>query len=411
VEGLSMFGSGVMPGFGPVIQLSARWFLPDVPATDQIREIVDPFGESAEGGVLEQFGPAWIKSLITGISADDQSAAFGNDMFDIYSAGLSSGEYGNNTPEEIEEGMESAKHKARWLFLIRGGAMALGAPSPPRPEFLAMDKDGRWGMMDALVKEYRALADDPAVGLDGANEAFMTKFGVDVFGLVQPSTYTGGKILPDSTGIAGEWARDHPDIAKRYPNIYGLFAPSDPEADFDIAVWARQKRTGERVPMDPDQRAKYNNDKLASTIYWNVKNRFGPYPNKGQKAYLSDLNARLQAEYPGYQENIGLPEKVDTDQRITEFSRALEDPALADSPVARPSQIYLAIRNRLNEAIKSSGAAESVASAKSAAPMRAYLRDLAERLATESPEFRKVWARVFEPELRDDSATVEGLSA
>lgn len=408
VEGLSMFGSGLMPGAGPVVQLSARWFLPDKPQFDQLREMIDPFGESAEGGILEQFGPGWAKALLSGFNMDDSDAAFGNDMFDVYSVGLSSGMYRNDTPEDIRDGLENAKQKARWLHIIRGGAMMLGAPSPPRPEFYAQDKDGRWTMMDALVKEYRKIQDEDP---ENSSALFLEKFGPAVFALVQPSTYTGGRVLPEATTTAGTWARTHQGLSEKYPAIYGLFAPKDPDAPFDIQVWARQKREEERIPLDPEQRAKWTNDRLAGSIYYNIKGRFGPFPNKMQKQYLSGLREKLKTDYPGFEENLGLPEKYKAEDRIKELEQAVKDESLADNPVTEPTKIYLAIRNRLNEAVQEAGIAQSVAKAKSTAPMRAYLRSLAERLVTQHPEFGDVWDRVFEPELIDDTATPEEVPA
>ena len=404
-EALSMFGSGLMPGAGPVIQLSARWFLPDKPRFEQIREMIDPFGESAEGGVVEQFAPAWLKAMVTGANMDESDAAFGNDMMDIFNAGLSSGMYRNDSPEAIRDGLENAKHKARWLHIIRGGAMLAGAPAPPRPEFLAQDKDGRWTMMDALVKEYRKIQEENP---EDASAVFLEKFGPGVFAVVQPSTYTGGRILPEATTTAGDWARKHEGLADKYPAVYGIFAPRDPDAPFDIQVWARQKREKERIPMEPEQRAKWVNDRLASAIFYQAKDRFGPFPNKTQKNFLSQLRTALMNEYPGFEENLGLPEKFKTEDRVKEISKAVEDPDLADNPVTEPTKLYLAARERLNSFAKESGVAESVVKAKGTAGARQWLRAFAEQLVVEHPEFGEVWDRVFESELTDDAAIPEG---
>lgn len=398
VAGLNMFGSGLLPGAGPMVQMPVRWFLPDKPKFDQIREFLDPYGEAAEGGTIEQFGPPWIKRLLRGKAADPGDKAFGDAIFSIYSAGLSNGKYSNSTPEAMAAGLEDAKHRARLLYVIEGVAAGVGAPNTPSHEFMAADKDGRWWMMGALKEEYRAFMDeDPRTAMT----RFVDKFGINVVSLVQPSTYTGGKIVSDASTASGDWARTHEDLIGDYENIYGLFSPSVNSDEFDSQTWARQQRNGERWPLNAEQRAKLANDKLAKTIFYNAKDRFGPYPSAPQKEVLRALHEALQREYPGYEENVGLPEGIKVEQKIADLERAVRDERLADNPVIGPTRAYLAARAKLNELAVGAGRA-NINAAKDMAPYREILRRLGNALADENPAFGNVWDRVLRSEIDID---------
>lgn len=410
VKGLNMVGSGLMPGAGPVVQMTARWFLPDKPRWDNVREMIDPFGDAASGGIVEQFAPGWLRNVITGKAADPDDRTFGDDIFQIVTADVSAGRSDVSTQEGMQEALEKAKSKARWLTVFKGFAQFAGSPTAMDPRFVAQDKDGRWQLIGALKEEYRKMQKDPEIGFEFATERFVEKFGTDLSLVMQGTTSTGGKILPDATRAANNWLRKHPELEQKYPAVIGLFAPSEDEADFDMQAWSRQREEEQRLALTPEQRIKLNNQRMANMVLYNVKEKFGPYPTEQQREGLQLLRTALKAEYPGFEEHLDLPENIKNEEKIAQLQEAVDDEELADQPVIGALKTYFTARDKLNQLAQASGR-KSIATARDMAEHRAVLRTLAKALIAEAPEFAEAWDRVLKREIDiDEEAVVSNVA-
>lgn len=406
VAGLNTFGSGIIPGLGPAVQIPVRYILPDKPQFDDLRKFVDPFGSSAEEdeGILEGQFPGWLKSAKRAFDADDSDRVFANAVKDTWAQGVSAGRYKTDTPDAIREGLDHAKSTARWLYVFKGLSSVLGAPTPPSPAFMAMDKDGKWHMAKALSEDYRKMIDDPAIGFEGANAAFVEKYGSNAAVFMQSKSYATVPTAP-TTGEFREWTRsgDAQALAEKYEDVFALFGPQG--EGFDYTQYLRNIESGATETLTPEQFAERTNHRQAQMVYYNFKDRFGPAPSKEQREWLSQLREKLRERFPGY--DVPLPGAIDkkkvTQQFIPQVERAVKDPALEGNEVAIATRAYLTLRQQATQAAEAAGYG-SFDQAKGAAPLRDWLRQILDKLVERTPDFAPMAERVFDREMTDDAS-------
>ena len=402
VSGLNMFGSGIMPGMGPVVQLPTRWLLPDKPQFDELRQFVDPFGATATQGegILEQNLPSYMTKLKTALAPSSSDRVFANTVKDVWAAGLSAGIYSSDTPEDIKDGLEDAKNKARGLYAIRGLASVLGAPTAPTPEMMAKDKDGHWLVASILADDLRKMQDED---YETSSAKFLEKYGNNAAAYLQAKSF-GTTAASPTTEDAASWLRANQDVAEKYPEIAGLFAPG--EGQFSYTQYLRTLGSGATVSLTPEQYVEQANNKVGAMIYYNQRDKMGPWPSAEQRAWLADVRQILRETLPGY--GTDLPGKPDRDTVIKTFipqiEKAVADPALADNEVAQATKLYLTARDKALASAEAAGR-PSFNQAKDMAPVREWLRSIAEIIGREVPGFREPWERVFSREMVDDTAT------
>jgi hypothetical protein len=403
VQGLNMFGSGVMPGMGPVVQLPARWLIPDKPKYDELRQFIDPFGATAEGGVVEQNLPGYLTKLIKAVQGPDDDRVFANTVKDVWAAGLSSGMYSATDPTSIQEGLADAKNKARGLYAIRGLATVLGAPTAPTAQMMAKDPHGHWLVASKLAEDYRTMMnDDP----DTASLRFMEKYGVNAAAFMQAKTYATTASAA-TTNDASRWLRENPEVAEKYPDIAGLFAPTT--GKFDSTQYLRDISSGARVNLTPEQYTRAANDKVGKAIYYAQADRLGPYPSQEQRQWLANLREALRQQYPGFDEALpGKPDQQTVVRKwIPDIERAVADPALAGSEVAQATRVFLAARQHAIASAQAAGY-QSFAQAKAMEATRDWLRRVGGVLTQQVPGFGEVMQRVFEREMAQDVPATTG---
>lgn len=403
VQGLNVFGSGVLPGLGPAAQIPASWILADKPQYEDLYKMIDPFGASRKegGGIVESQLPAWFQKLRTGLNASDSDRVFANAVKDIWASGVSSGRFRTDDPEALKDGLEKAKSAARKLYFIRGAASFLGAPTSPTPEFMAMDKDQKWVVTEKLTAQYQKFLDEDA---DTATAKFLDMFGNNAFAFLQAKSY--GTTAASVTSTEGsDWLTDNQGISEDYGDVAGLFAPQG--EDFDYDQYLRNIRSGATVSLTPEQFARSANDKLGKMIFYAQKDRFGPTPSKAQRGWLSDLRGMLREQFPGFDET--LPGKPDSEtvknKFIPQIEKAVADPRLADNDIAQATRVYLAARSKAQQQAEAAGYT-TFAQAKGAAPIRDWLRQVADLVAQQVPDFSQVMDRIFEREMMDDDQLV-----
>lgn len=405
VAGLNTFGTGIVPGLGPAVQLPTRWFLPDKPQFDDMRKFIDPFGSNAseQEGILESMAPGWVGALRKAFADPESDRAFGNAVKDTWAQGVSSGRYSTETPEDIREGLEHAKSTARWLYIFKAGASMAGAPTPPSPAFMAMDKDGKWHMAKALSEDYRKMMEDPEIGFEGANAAFVNKYGVNAAAFMQSKTFSTVPSAP-STGDFRQWTRsaEAQSLKENYGDVYALFGPQG--EGFDYTQYLRNIKSGDTETLTPEQFAEQTNHRQAQMIFYNFKDRFGPTPSKEQREWLTNLREQLREKFPGFDKE--LPGKPNRDtvkkQFIPQIEQAVNDPALKDNEVASATRAYLQARQMAQQAAEQAGY-KNFDQAKAAAPLRDWLRQVLDTITRKVPDFGPMAERVFDREMNDDN--------
>jgi hypothetical protein len=407
VSGLNMFGSGIMPGLGPAAQLPAAWLLADKPQYEDLYKLIDPYGSSRdEGGIVESQLPAWFQKVRTGLTKPEDDRVFANTVKDVWASGVSSGRYSADTPEEIKEGLEHAKQMAGRLYMIRGIASVLGAPTAPTPEMMAMDKDGHWIVTEKLAEDYQKMMKED---IETASQNFLEKYGNNAFAFLQNKSYATTAVAPTSTDAAG-WLNTHPGLVDKYEDVIGLFAPQG--EDFDFNQYVRNIKSGATVSLTPEQYARSANDKLGKMVWFNAKDRFGPSPSKPQREFLSNLRHALREQFPGFDETLpGKPDQETVKNKfIPQIEKAVNDPKLVDNNVAQATKVYLAARAKATAAAKKAGYSD-FSQAKGATSLRQWIRSIGDALIKEIPDFAPMYERIFEREMIDDGQVAAGAPA
>lgn len=407
VSGLNLFSTSVLPGFGPVVQMSAAKIIPNKPQFDDLRSVFMPFGDPTEQGVVESLMPTWMKRMKTAFASPESDRLFANTQIDVMRYLQSTGEFDTSTAEGQQELFDEATERARALFVARSVATLAGAPAPPKAEAVVKDPSGNTVVASMLTKRLQELQNDPKVGFDQAIQQFMSEFGDGAIGFLQGKSYA---VVPNAPGDekGGDWLRAHPDVADKFPNVYGYFAPQGGERDY--ASYLRQIKTGEREQLTADEVFKLANDKYASMIYYTAKDSI-PNPNKTQEAMLRKLRETLMQKYPGFgTAKAGLPERAETPQLVDELKASLEDPLLADTEAGQALAVYMEARDLVQAQAEAAGYA-SFGEAKDFASQRRLMRKLGDMLGRKYPQFALMFDRVLDREMKEDEEGGVSLGA
>lgn len=406
VQNLNILGQSVVPGFGPVVQLLAADALPDEVDFNKVREFISPYGdETLEGGALESLLPAWFNKFRTaGVvpllkGSPEQQVQFSQSMKDWMGYLASTGEYDLQDPAAQERLKDDAKGKARSTWILRGMAQAF-APTPPSPEFVAYDKEGKIQTQFRLAEEYRKIMDEQqeAGTPEATNRIFIETFGEQAVLAVIPNTKAaeGRSPLPPNRK-ALEFYQNNKDAEQRFGRVFGLFAPDSGTEDFDFTTYNRALEQGDRVALTPDEAIQRANQNVARMIYTNAKEIVGEEPNKEQKAQLKDLKARLSEDFPGYSNNFtsNIPGVME------DLKRAAQDPVLGETPAGQGLQVWLKARD-LAEQTAQQRYGVSWKQSDKAREVRDEMRALAERLSNDFDGFNNLYERALEREMKRD---------
>jgi hypothetical protein len=417
VQNLNILGTTVIPGFGPVVQIAAASMLPDEPDFNAVRELISPFGErTLEGGAIESFLPSWFNKfrtaeLIPFLDANpEQQRAFVNTQKDWMGYLASTGEYNLQDVADQERLMQDAKSKARTTFLIRGMAQSI-APSPPSPEFVAFDKDGKLQTQFRLAEEYRRIQkEQKELGTpEATNRVFIETFGEQAVLAVVPNTKAAeGKSPIPPNREALEFFQANKAAAERFPTVFGLFAPDPDGAEFDFVAYNRQIEAGERVVISPEEAVRRANSNVARMIYTQATqmaeaasplNEFGkPKVSKENREILSQLKAKLSEDFPGYSASF----ENDIPGAIEDLKRASADPQLGKTPAAEGLRIWLQARDMAEDAAQAQFGV-GWRQADRARSIRDSMRVLGDRLSADFPGFSNLYERVLEREMARDT--------
>jgi hypothetical protein len=404
VKNLNILGTSVIPGFGPAVQTGAAYMLPDEADFNALQTFISPYGErSLEGGVLETFLPSWFSKWRTAFGGDmrspAQQRAFTQTKKDWMGYLASTGEYDITDPMDAQRMMDDAAGKARATFFIRGMAQAF-APSPPSPEFVAYDKDGKLQTQFRLAELYRDIEKEQreAGTPEATNRVFIEAVGEQAVLAVVPNTKAaeGRSPLPPNKE-AMEFYQDNRKAAERFPTVFGLFAPNEEGAEFDFKAYQRSLDNGERVPVTPEEAVRRANSNVARMIFDNAKAVVGDDPTPEQRSQLKELRARLAEDFPGYSTSFNNA----TPGLIEDLKRAAKDPQLGKTDAGQGLQIWLQAR----EAAEAGAQAQFGVSWKQspkAQPIRDTMRALAEELSNDFPGFSNIYERALEDEMARD---------
>lgn len=382
VKGLSM-GLQVIPAIGPVAQILASELIPDTPSTDEIVEILLPYGRKKPGAVI----PGYLNKLYSALrdNPGKTESIFGNTYGEVVRAMASSGEYSLEDPAEKERLLNDAKWRARVLTGFRAVSQFLGPTSGTPEAIVETDKGDVYASY--LLKAFQDLQTE---NYDTAIKRFFDIYGDDAL------LYVSSKTQAVQPGIAateqfGDWERSNKDVMEAFPLVASYFAPGGD--DFSFSVWERQIRTGSRKRLTASEMIDLAQYRVGSALYRDLKRQAGQFPNAEIRQWLSLQREKINKKFPGF------PAKAvftinEFSRNIEEMKRAVADPRLADNSAAKATAEYLGYRDKaIAQYVASGGAAGGFATAKGANDLRQWLFNIGTALAEAEPDFQRVFDR------------------
>lgn len=388
VKGLSL-GTSVLPGLGPVASVGAREIIPNTPDTDFIRSLIFPYGEPSS--VMGSIAPAWMKKVFAAWQADPQKdRIFANTYVEVVRQLQATGDYGTS-PDEKERLLSDAKDRARVITGIRA-LIQFGGPSAPQIKYLAETKQG--DVAAALLA--KKLAELQADDYDTAIEKFFDLYGDQAYAYLVGKTKStvGGQ---RASSAYGQWERENGDLVRKYPLVAGYFGPQD--EGFSSTVYQRQERAGRRERRTASQMVDDAQAMLAGWIYRAQTKKVEGRTDEAAMEWKRQIKADLQTDYPGWNPDA-VPNNLPG--RIRQLQGAVKDEKISGTEIGKGLTIYFEKRQQAIDAAKQGGLA-SPFTAKRAAYLRDWLRQVGGDLSSDFKGFDRIWDEVLSRELKDDT--------
>jgi hypothetical protein len=343
-----MLGGGY-PGVGPAVTLSAPFLVKDTPGLGHdITSIIYPQGQTPPsqsgplGDIAQSLTPSFANKIIQGISGrfPDQKA-YNDTVGAMLNFKASSGQYdlhGPNAASETARLLQDAKDAARFWYVVRGLAQA-NAPTTITPSYQMHDKQGHLQVLDVVRKDYNNQL--VKHGSDAALTWLFNHYGADNLFVAQPWSSPITYAAP-VTKIGQDWFDNNSAIVKKYPEIAGLFAPTD--KSFSITAFEQQFQTGQRRTLSPDTvgnqagQVDLANSRVGLWLYHKARDQIirmnnGKNPAQNQATWLAGYRDQLAKEYPGF--NLVQYDTTRLPRGIQQLEAAAKDPQLAKTDAGK----------------------------------------------------------------------------
>lgn len=390
---LNLVTQSVVPSIGPVTSVAASHVLPDEPEWDRLRGLIMPFGEPDGLGVMPPFLDKAFTAATGGFGGSrKRNEAYASTQMDVMRHLYSTGRYDLSDPADAQALLDDAKGKTSWLFYLRAAAQFV-VPAAPSPNFKAQIKDGKTADIAILSTRLRELQDE---NFETSTLRFLDEFGDYALLMLGSKTENLGSAEP--TKEAGDFARHHRDVARRFKDVYGLFV--GPGGAFDSDAYTRQRDSGERVIRTPDDFLAEAEQRAAQAYYARVKDSVGPNPGAGGQELLRQAREVLQRSFTKYNPQRYDPGEV-TDT-VQSLQQAATDPTLADTDAGKGLTLYLQVRDAVvteagNRGVSGWGRANATAD------LRELLRRAADIITREHPDFADMFERALSREMVSDA--------
>lgn len=380
-------GINIYPALGPYGQMAVSSFLPDTPKYNDVKELLLPYGETTPGELFAGILPGTIRKGLEAAFADTENRAttYGNVYIETIRALSVNPKYDLSTETGVNELLGDAKMHARTLTMMRMVSQFLG-PSSGTQEWKVPTEMGDQ-YVGVLIEELRKFQLDD---YDTAIDRFLQLYGDEL------TLYVGSKSRALRDGLEatqefGDWERDNRDVLDTYTRTGGYFGPMGSEYNF--SVWERQLQEKSRERLGDRELIAEAQKRVGSTKYRAMRMMFPSNPNEKQRAVLNQYRSMLHEQYPGF------PIRPEYEvgkfaNSIDELTNAVKDERLKDNPIIPQLKSYLKER----EALLATKGGLSLGSQKKIAE-RTRLFMLGESLATQNPEFARIWTRLLSQEV------------
>ena len=436
---LNMVAGNPVPGLGPLVAIPAAKLLPDTALLDKI---FFPYGREEGSPVspytyLDAMIPSWLKKVfsISGASTPEIKRTYANTYKDVLRMLITTGLYDDSTREKQQDAMKKAEEIATRLSWVRA-AVQFAAPTGAvvryeiettpggalyldPAEFQDSDPDGYYfGMSIYADAYYRILAKYKGDQLAATTE-FVNQFGIDPTALL---TSKSKEIQKRSyTEVGGRFTRENQEVLDRYPNIGYYIFPDNPLDEFDFTSWANAFAERDRVDIDEDEYVAAIRNAQGRLAYEYQRRllfdtpAYANVPSKNKFEMLTAVRNALIQEYPGYGISSTIPTSMNVEAKIREFEDMLRQDGetniklpdgkttkLKQLPAVQGAIAYMEQRNRLlTEARLVLGSNVSL-QREELVRQRTALRQLAQQLFSEYPDFYYVYLDLFKYEVEEE---------
>lgn len=384
VRGIAL-GLDYRPGLGPFATLAASAILPDSPSLDGIKKFLIPYGEKTN--VAQSLTPSWVQKIYDGVTGKTDGRFFANTYAETMQAVAATGKYDLSDPNQRDRMLEDARGKAQIMSILRGISQFTG-PAAGDMDIKTVTEQGDV-YASGLAAALQSLRN---INYDTATLRFIEIFGDDAF------TYLSNKTVSEMGGLEGSkefgvFERNNKGLFRQYKEVAGFFGPVG--TDFDFEVYTRQLQTGARRRLTPEEMVAAAETSIGLAYYKDMKTHLGPVLTTKERSYLSNYRKEIAKKYPGFGQSQYDP--TETPRRIEAFFAAARRDDLADNPVAKAARYYEQIRSAALAEARARGF-ESLKSSK-VSDLQDYLRDYAETIIEDNPEFSRVFERLLSQEL------------
>lgn len=408
VSGLNIAGQG-LPGIGPAVTVGVAPLLSmfhSVPA-EALRDKVFPYGlPDTGGGILESLFPGWLdKTRAAGklahipflgeLPSQRENTTMADLTDDIFSYKVSAGTVNMHDVDSIQRGWSDAGHEANTMYMYLGLAQFV-APAAPNLQRDIQLKNGSVVETYLLAQDYSKMLQSSDGDSYKATLQFIQKYGPERIFATQRKSQTlvyGLGTGPESQAFTAS----HAAFAQKFPNVYGLWAPTIAQTQRgSYQDWLDSIVSGQTKPLSVEDWTHLAESRVANAAYNEARKQLGVSPDAAQQTWLSQVKAKLTAQYPGFGMEIGTA-KLNTAQKIAEISGAVQNKDAPKGDETTAVKLYLSVRNQaLAEA---SARGYKTLGGQSVADLRSWLFEAGTKIAQKFPVFTNTWNQVFQDEV------------
>jgi len=379
-------GLSVFPALGPMAQFAASEVIPRNDDFRAIREFFLPYGD--KGQEIFNPTPGWIQKLAQAVDGDVNatSTVFAQTFVETLRAKSATGKYDLNDPAQYQQLVEDARADARAITAMRALSQFTG-PTAGRSEFVVPTKQGD-AVAGVVINLFQKLQEQD---YETAVQRFLEIMGDDL------TLYVGSKTRALAGGLEGSeefgrWQDANEDLLTgQYKNVGAYFGPKGSELNF--SVWTSQIKKGLRERLTFSEIVESAQNRVGSALYADARRMYGPYRTEEQSKILRDYRVYLHQEYPGFPRYVQFTTN-ELQNNIQSLQDLLASGRVSNEPLAQPLTDYLTRRDSVLARLNT-----STLSGKAKLRERQSLQEYGQWLATQSPEFDRIWNRMLVQEV------------
>lgn len=442
VSSLNMIAGNPAPGLGPLVGIPAGKLLPK---TDLIDKVFFPYGREEDSPLnpytfADALVPSWLKKALSiGSNNTELNRTYANTYKDVIKMFVTTGLYDDSTPAKAKIAMEKAESTATTLTLIRsliqfaaptgaviryevevapGGAIHID-PAKTKDED---PKHHFYGISVLSDAYYRILAKYRGDQIKATTE-FVNQFGLDPTALLVSKSKEIKKRSYTDEGT--RFYQDNEEFMDTYPDVGYFLFPDNPLDEFNFVAWADSFAERDRVDLSEDEyitAVRQSQGRLAYEYQRRLLFDSGIHNNlSGERKYqiLTELRNALRVEYPGYGTVSTAAKSIDSDAKLRQLEYMIENEGnqtinlpngettlLKDLPTMQGLSVYLEERNKILSIIKQKDGIRATLRRDEYSYFRNSLRQLAQQLFSEYPDFYYVYDDILRYEVEEEFSDV-----